>query len=133
MDPVLLALWRAAERGLLVLASINLAGAALVKLLGASLHPMFSDPDAALLFLVTGLGLLAHAGVLALMRRRLNLPGAASAGRSLRRLRGFMRLPLCADFAAQRRCPRLRMGGRPARRPVHRGPPRPGPHGMRSV
>jgi len=109
-----------AERGLLLLSAVNLVGAVLVRLLGASLHPMFSDPDAALLFLVTALGLAAHAMVLAMMRRRLDRPSASSQ-EQLRRLRGFMRLPLCAAYSAQRRSPRLRIGGRPARRPFNPG------------
>ena len=112
----LLAWWRAAEQVLFALGVLNLSGAVVVKLMGRGLHPMFSDPDAALLFLTTGLGILAHALVLVLMRWRLSADQPDARG-PLRRLRSFMRLPLTADFEPQRRCARLRMGGRPARRP----------------
>ena len=111
----LLAWWRAAEYVLYVLAVANLLGAILVKLMGRGLHPMFSDPDAALLFLATGLGILFHALLLALMRWRLCAEQGDSV-RPLRRLRSFMRLPLNADYEAQRHRARLRMGGRPAPR-----------------
>ncbi|MCB1907797.1 MAG: hypothetical protein KDH15_10530 [Rhodocyclaceae bacterium] len=114
--PPLLAWWRAAECALFALAAVNLLGAVLVKVMGRGLHPMFSDPDSALLFLATGLGILFHALLLALMRWRL-CADQADLGRPLRRLRSFMRMPLNADFAAQRHRARLRMGGRPQRRP----------------
>lgn len=104
--------WRILEGVLAALALTNLLLAVVVRWLGASLHPLFADPDTALLFLVTGLGLLAHAGLLALMRWRLCVPGEEGR-RGVRRLRAFMRLPVHRDFAAARRLARLRMRGRP--------------------
>lgn len=108
-----------AEYVLYVLAAANLLGAILVKLMGRGLHPMFSDPDAALLFLATGLGILFHALLLALMRWRLCAEQGDTV-RALRRLRSFMRLPLHADYDGQRYHARLRMGGRPVPRPGSR-------------
>lgn len=115
LDPILLSLWRGTERLLLFLAAANLVGALVVKWLGAGLHPIFSDPDAALMFLVTGLGLLAHAAVLVALRWRLSAAGPGAL-RPLSRLRAFMRLPIHADFATQRDAARLRKQGRPASR-----------------
>ena len=105
-------LWRLAERVLLCCGLVNLVFAALIWLFGAHLHPIFSDRHSALLFLVTAVGLLAHALLLSQMRRRLADPGG-EATRMLRRAHLFMRLPLNADFAAARRLARLRISGRP--------------------
>ncbi|MCB1890298.1 MAG: hypothetical protein KDH20_22020 [Rhodocyclaceae bacterium] len=116
-DPLIVSLWQRAESLLLALGGANLVLAVVVKMGGGDLHPLFSDPDAALLFLVTGLGLLAHAGLLVVLRWRLRArtePGS----RPLRHLRGFMRLPIHADYAGQRGSARLRRHGRPSpRRP----------------
>ncbi len=131
-DPAIVALWRRAESLLCGLGAANLTVAVVVKLGGADLHPLFSDPDAPLLFLVTGFGLLAHAGLLAVMRWRLRST-PASGRRPLRRLRGFMRLPIHADYAGQRGSARLRRHARPltrrlaAKRPVGGRCPRSAP------
>lgn len=105
--------WRLAERLLLCCGIANLLLALLVWLFGASLHPLFSDAHAALLFVVTGLGLLAHGAILGLMRWRL-VDARGHGRRMARRARSFMRLPLNADFSPARRLARLRMAGRPS-------------------
>lgn len=119
------AAWCAIERWLAGLAVLNLLAALVVGLLGAALHPMFSDPDAALLFLVTGLTVTVHVVVLAAMRRQLSEPAGARP-HALRQARSFMRLPLAAEFAPARRTARLRMRGRPLPRPHPPSSTRPG-------
>jgi len=120
-DPLVLTVWRGGERVLLAIGAANLVLALVVGIGGGGLHPLFSDPDAAWLFVVTGLGLIAHAVLLWLLRWRL-WATASAATRPLRHLRAFMRLPIHADFSDQRACARLRSRRRErARRPVRAG------------
>jgi len=108
-DPWVLTVWRCGERVLLAIGIANLALALVVRIGGGGLHPLFSDPDAAWLFVVTGLGLIAHAVLLWLLRWRL-WATASAATRPLRYV------------SDQRACARLRSRRRErARRPFRAG------------
>ena len=84
----LLRWWSLLIRGAIALAIINFVVALVVRVSGGNLHPLFSDSDAWLLFLVSSVSLLAQAGLMRLMQLTLLRSGAAPRPRQLRALMG---------------------------------------------
>ncbi len=81
--------WSLVIRGAIGLAVINVMVAIVVRVAGGSLHPLFADPSAWLVFLVSSLSLLGQAGLMRMMQLALLRNGSAPRPRKMRAVAGL--------------------------------------------